>query len=123
MLPLREANPDVVTIERAAFNQALARVINERVLALHATLQPSVPGRGAFVCECFDTGCAEPVYLTPDEYEAVRADGNLFLVLASPAHVAPDVETVVERFDRYWTVKMLDLGAEIVTQLDPRQAG
>lgn len=110
-------------MERAAWNQALARVINERVLVLHESLPPVASGPAAFVCECFDVGCAEPVYLTPDEYEAVRADSNLFLVMASPAHVAPDVETVVDRFDGYWTVKMLDLGAEIVTQLDPRRTG
>jgi|1186.fasta_scaffold73632_4 hypothetical protein len=98
---------------RAAKNQSLFREVNERIedLASAATFT-------SFVCECLDTTCVEPIPLMLQEYEAIRAGGNCFVVM--PGHEVPQVEEVTEVTDRYYLVSKLGAGAPTAKRLDPR---
>src|SRR5437870_2480592 len=85
---------------RVGKNQALFREVNERENEIsNNTLWL------AFVCECADETCVEQIELTPEEYERLRKNPTHFAVVASPDHVAPDVERVVGRYERYWVVE------------------
>lgn len=99
--------------ERAAQNESAFRELNERTNNLE--------DRGtfnAFVCECEDPGCAEPVPLTTQEYEEIRADSNSFFVI--PGHEALMVDEIIETAERYLVVRKRGAGAEVADELDPR---
>jgi hypothetical protein len=103
--------------ERVARNESLFRDVNERVERL-------VRGFGAtqtaFLCECADRECIEEVFLTLEEYAAVRtASAQRFVV--RPGHVARDVEAVVQSVERrYEVVEKHGRGGEVALELDPR---
>jgi hypothetical protein len=106
--------------ERAAVNQDRFRGLNEVIEpanAMHAWFNPSMPD---WVCECAYTGCSQSVALTVSDYEAVRAVSTHFLVAPSSDHVVPEVERVVERYERYWVVEKLDDAADVAERLDER---
>jgi hypothetical protein len=105
--------------ERAARNQALFRQVNERIETLNESFGVVIP-MGEWVCECADEACAVPVELTIDEYEAVRAYGNRFVVAPADEHVVPDVELVVMRDERYWVVEKFGESGALAAELDPR---
>jgi phage repressor protein C with HTH and peptisase S24 domain len=50
-------------------------------------------------------GCAERLKLTADEYEAVRAHGDRFLVV--PGHERPEDEIVIHERPGYLIVKKI----------------
>jgi hypothetical protein len=100
--------------ERAARNQSLFREVNERIEDLSGNASFS-----AFICECMNEACDEPVSLTIEEYEHIRSDGNRFVVVQG--HQVPDVEVVVESTDRYVVVAKLGVGAAVAEGLDPRK--
>jgi len=101
---------------RAAENQALFRAVNERIDELNRTFDQFTP-YGSWTCECASTDCIDRVQLTLAEYEEVRAEPTHFAVFPSEPHVFADVERVVGRNDRYWTVEKLGVGAERATEL------
>jgi hypothetical protein len=99
--------------ERAARNESAFRELNERTNDIdHGTFN-------LFVCECEDQGCAEPVPMTAQEYEGVRASSNRFFVL--PGHETPLVDEVTENAERFYVVQKLGVGAEVAIDLDPRR--
>ena len=88
--------------ERIAENEARFRDINERLRGeLEAMADDAEAVR--FVCECGNASCREGVALAMEEYQAVRAHARHFAVV--PGHEIPDVETVVERHDRYLVIE------------------
>ena len=99
--------------ERAARNESAFRDLNERTNKLndHGTFT-------LFVCECEDQSCAEPVPMTAQEYEGVRASSNSFFVL--PGHETLLVDEVTEQVERYYVVRKRGAGAEVAADLDPR---
>jgi hypothetical protein len=101
---------------RTAQNESLFREVNERVKELNEAFDAL--GRHAeWICECGNTECLEPVPMTPEEYEAVRARGSeYFFVKPDEAHVVPQVENIVERHDRYWVVQKIGLAAKIAEE-------
>ena len=107
---------------RAAENEDLFRRLNERLHALATVASDSVlaadtPER--FLCECSQTSCSRVLELTPSEYTAVRATNRRFLVFPDPSHTDPDLETVVERNERFWVVeKDGEAGAEAESLAD-----
>ena len=101
---------------RAARNEVLLRDYNERIEAHHKWVNPSF---AEWVCECADENCAEPVQLSLQEYEAVRAEPTHFLVVPGDEHVSPPIEHVVRREDRYWIVEKVGVAAEISEEHDP----
>jgi hypothetical protein len=90
--------------ERVGRNEALFREVNERIDQLH-------DGQGGpepfdIVCECGDSGCVERFPITNAAYEAVRRDALRFAVV--PGHERPDIERVVETYERYLVVEKTD---------------
>jgi hypothetical protein len=104
---------------RAARNQALYREVNERVEAINAAFDGLLP-LGDWICECANESCTGRLSLTHEEYETLRTNGTRFAVLADDEHVFPDVERVVERYERYWIVEKMGVAAEVTAKVDPR---
>ena len=103
---------------RVGENEALFRHVNEQIESLNESFG-AFSGRMTIVCECGDNTCIEQIDVSPDEYERLRADPTLFAI--KPGHEAPDVETVVEKTDRFWTVqKHPGEPAQLATELDSR---
>jgi hypothetical protein len=65
---------------RAARDSAFSRDVNERIAMLNAAWLSDADV--AFVCECENPGCREPVYATVVEFEAVKGTpGRLLIAL------------------------------------------
>jgi hypothetical protein len=100
---------------RSAKNEALFREVNNRILdAVNI-----VEGEGLEVlCECGDAACADIFQITFQEYRAVRARGERFVMLAG--HEDPALERVVERNERFIVVEKIGEAGEMARDLDPR---
>ena len=108
--------------DRMARNEALFRDLNDRVSAVVTDLDPnSVAETGApheYLCECSNSDCIAQVSLTAEEFQRVRSSPIQFAVL--PGHETNEIETVVERADRYLIVQK-DAGERaIAVATDPR---
>jgi hypothetical protein len=107
--------------ERRAKNEALFREVNERIEEVSRRLvgtgeqDAAFPG---FVCECSRRECTESVPTTYRQYEAVRENPRLFLVL--PGHEDPKVDRVIERHEGCLVVEKRSGASEIALELDPR---
>ena len=111
--------------ERQAKNEAVFRSLNERVrdVAESIDLTGVAESRDLeqCMCECADPACTAMINLTSEEYEAVRASPIQFAVL--PAHIVPDVETVVGGNERFSIVRK-DVGERThAIATDPRSSG
>ena len=104
--------------ERIARNEVAYRDVNEAIRAGRAA-DASRPR--AFVCECGQLGCNELVELTVAEYEAVRAEPRRFFMV--DGHEIPDVESVVERHERFIVAAKDEEEASIAEETDPRAGG
>jgi hypothetical protein len=104
--------------ERIARNEALFRLVNERVRDLAGQSAIEAAKSVAFVCECGRPGCAESLLVPLADYERVRADPTHFVVV--PGHATADVERVVERHEGYDVVRKHDEEAQIAIKTDPR---
>jgi hypothetical protein len=103
---------------RIGKNEALFREVNDRIERVSESLE--VPGEKlAILCECGNASCTEQVEIALPDYERVRTDGALFVVLHG--HELPDVEDVVEESGSYVVVRKKEGGpAELARDLDPR---
>jgi hypothetical protein len=108
---------------RLAVNESLLRERNEQSVAPNAAHHWVNPPFADWTCECGNENCVEPVRLTIEEYEAIRAEPTRFFIRPSPEHVTPEVEVVVQREERYWVVEKTGIGVELSEELDPRSAG
>lgn len=71
------------------------------------------------VCECGELECAEQIVVPLSDYERVRSDSALFLIV--PGHEKPDVEDVVEQNAAFAVVrKHPGLPERIAARTDPR---
>jgi len=103
---------------RIGMNEAVFRDVNERIQDVASTFDLTTEPLD-LICECGDAACVARISLTRDEYEAVRADAELFAV--STGHVAPDVEELVASHSRYDVVrKNRGVPAQIAHETDPR---
>ncbi len=100
--------------ERLARNEAMFRVINER---LESRIQTFTDGEAALtiLCECADADCTDRIRLSPDTYAAVREDGRQFIV--RPGHECLDIEEVVEGNDEYEVVRKRGVAGQVAEQL------
>lgn len=90
--------------EQLASTQVTFRAVNANVFDLVRRSGGEMsPLR--IVCECASDSCADRIELTPDEYMEVRAKPRTFAVLPSETHVFADIERVVARNGRFWTVE------------------
>ena len=103
--------------ERAATNESLFREVNERVQELTDTFELSTEMTD-LICECAQTDCAQRIRMTASEYEAMRRVATQFAV--AEGHELPDVETIVEKTNRYVIVAKIGTAAKVATELDPR---
>jgi hypothetical protein len=103
---------------RAAKNQSLFREINERITDLNDAFAP-ITDSADWVREYANEACVERVAMCSNEYEAVRADPRRFVVAPSEEHVWRDVEKVVTRRVRYWTVEKRGAAGELGEATDP----
>jgi hypothetical protein len=95
---------------RAARNQSLFRVVNEKLKDLNAAFE-DVVGTDAVACECADIECIETVEIAPGDYDAIRANPRHFVVRRG--HVYPDVERVVREVDGYTVVEKTGRAGEV----------
>jgi hypothetical protein len=104
--------------ERIGLNEAVFREVNERIEELSESFDlGSAPLD--LICECGDSGCAQPISMARAEYEEVRADARHFAVY--PGHEIPDVELVVAKRNGYDIVsKNQGIPEQIAEQTDPR---
>jgi hypothetical protein len=104
---------------RAAENQSLFRVVNDRIEELHEIFQGDGPP-SEFVCECADESCCAHMVLTTQEYERLRAAPKRFAVLPGSMHVFPEYERIVEMHERYWVVEKAGPAADVAARLARR---
>ena len=96
-------------------NEATFRKVNEGMEAGQDS-----EGFLTFLCECGRLGCNKLISLTRPEYEGIRANSRRFALV--DGHEMPEVEDVVERFERYIVVeKRGHPEADVVEQTDPRK--
>ena len=100
---------------RLASNQALFRMVNAQVRKLNDNFEDS-GADSFFVCECANTECAEQVEVSLAEYERVRANDRWFFVAPNDEHVFAEVETEVERTERYYIVEKVEAAAHIAEE-------
>lgn len=102
--------------ERRAANEVLFREVNERIRDVAAQVGALDSGP-EFLCECADEGCTERIRLSPEEYEALRADPRRFVVLRGHE---TEVDLVVVDRGRYLIVEKIGEAGDIAEQQDPR---
>jgi hypothetical protein len=103
---------------RLGINEAVFREVNESLGSVALT----VGGRRhlELVCECSRPNCVDRIVADAADYERVRSEGTLFLVVAG--HEEPAVEEVVERHDEYDVVRKLPGDPATVAEVtDPRR--
>jgi hypothetical protein len=110
---------DEARAARIADNESRVREVNERIES-HAQGSVAFPAeeKVGFVCECGDLDCSATIYLTVQEYEAVRAGPARFVLL--PGHELPSAETVAERHESYQVVEKIGSARERAIEEDPR---
>jgi hypothetical protein len=102
--------------ERLAQNEAVFRMINEKIIGLATKLGGDVPYE--FICECATSGCFERLSLTVDQYERVRQDGSHFLL--APGHEDIEVELVIAVRKEYVVVEKDGVAGLVAHDEDPR---
>jgi hypothetical protein len=110
--------PDEVTQERIARNNAAFRAANERIreTAEEYEITEKVP----FFCECADPQCREIVQLSRGEYEEVRADPKRFFEVQGHEALEQGAGVVVDRRGGYVILEKIGRAGEVATQLDER---
>jgi hypothetical protein len=104
---------------RFAENEALYRSVNERIESITNAVVTDRDETMQVICECGFFDCTEMIRVTIAEYERVRADPTLFIVV--PGHETREVETVAEEHESYSLVrKDRPEGREVALATDPR---
>jgi hypothetical protein len=104
-----------LSAERAAHNECVFRDANERIEQRLEELS-SLEDRSPFLCECQDPLCVSPVWLTVEEYEAVRAHSTRFFVVRDHE----DDGEVIARRDGYDLIEKHGIEGGVAAALDPR---
>lgn len=99
-------------------NENEARAANEVVSVEGERANLTGPSTLAVLCECGDPDCHEPVVMSVDQYEEVRAEPAHFAVLAG--HEILDCERVVSRNDAYLIVEKFGDAGSVANASDPR---
>jgi hypothetical protein len=103
---------------RIGANEALFRQVNERMRALNETFA-TFTNEIDLMCECGRGDCSARISMTPEAYEQLRSDPELFVVV--PGHEVPGVEYVIEKRNSYDVIrKHAGIPAQIAEETDPR---
>jgi len=101
---------------RIARTESLFRDVNERIAESTARFGAD---DAAFVCECDDAACTEPIHARLQDYEEVREDPAQFLLVNG--HENEGVEELVERNVRYNVVRKVKPEVRrLVERMNPR---
>jgi hypothetical protein len=100
----------------AARNQALFRLVNEKMRELNGAMA-ALTETFAIACECADLDCLELIEIAPSDYDAVRAEPRQFVVWTG--HVYPEIETVVRAAEGYVVVEKFGTAGEAAETLVP----
>jgi hypothetical protein len=95
--------------ERIAKNETVFRAAN-RELA-EADKEAGGDGPLEVLCECGQESCDSLISLTVAEYDGIHAQDDRFVVV--PGHENPQIESVVERRERYLVVDKFGEAEEI----------
>jgi hypothetical protein len=87
--------------ERLGRNEALFRVVNERVAGLNEAFAV-ITGDFEIVCECGDATCIQQIVIPTDAYARIRSDPTLFVL--APGHQDATAEAVVDEHDSTYVV-------------------
>jgi len=79
---------------RVAYNEEVSRRANDRLREDWRRLGMAEEEEGLFLCECGDVTCKDPLRVRLLDYEAVRAQAGIYVVI--PGHEDTEIEGVVE---------------------------
>jgi hypothetical protein len=108
-----------LTAERVARNDAAFRAANERIRA--RAEESGRPARIPFLCECAKEECTGIVWLSPEAYEAIRADARHFFNAPGHDRFGGAAVEIVQDHGTYLVVEKQGRAAEVVEALDPRR--
>lgn len=104
---------------RIAQNEAVYRAVNENIEAMTRAFMPDAGGTMNVICECGNLDCTQQITIAVAEYERIRNDATLFVVV--PGHELPEVEVVVEEQEAFTVVcKDRAEGREVAISTNPR---
>src|SRR3954451_12301622 len=106
-----------LSAERAARNESVFSDANERIEERLEELSLS-DDRSPFLCECENPLCTQPVRLTAEEYEAVRASPDRFIVATD--HTIEDAD-VITRSVEFQVIQKRVVEASVAARLDARR--
>jgi hypothetical protein len=105
-------------LRRVGENEALYRLVNERIQALSAGVITR-SGEFGVICECATLDCKLQIMIRPAVYEQARANSDHFIVV--PGHQIDQIETVVEDHGSFVVIEKTPQEAkQIAEELDPR---
>jgi hypothetical protein len=102
---------------RIGLNEGVFREVNERVKELADEF--GVGNELDLVCECGEAECAQGIRLARGDYERVRSDSRLFVIVTG--HEQKDIEEVLETHGGYLVVRKREgEPARAAEETDPR---
>ena len=102
-----------------AENQMRCRDFNEWIQDTNVRMESDRPLE-QYICECSDGTCRQPISLTTEEYERVRAYPLRFAIALN--HENPELDRVLMETERFATAEKLPgPGARRARQTDPRK--
>jgi hypothetical protein len=104
-------------IRRVGENEALYRLVNERI----KNLTPGSDAADGFgvVCECAALSCNTQIMITREIYEQTRARSDHFIVLRG--HQLDDIENVIEDHGTFFVIeKTPEEAKHVASEMDPR---
>jgi hypothetical protein len=105
-------------IRRVGENEALYRLVNERIKALSPRIA-ALTGEFGVVCECATLDCKTQIMISPEVYEQTRARSDHFIVLRG--HQLDEIETVIEDHGTFVVIEKTPTEAkQIAEEMDPR---
>ena len=106
--------------DQEARNETVFREMNEWTEEANDLRLGPFPLLDAYICECSDRACTDPISLTRSEYEAIRAVDIRFAIALN--HENPEIDRLLFENERFATVeKFYGAGRRIARATDPRR--
>jgi hypothetical protein len=105
-------------LRRVGENEALYRLVNERIQALSAGVITRT-GEFGVICECAALDCKTQIMISPKVYEQARGNSDHFIVVRG--HEINELETLVEDHGSFIVIaKTPQEAKQIAEEMDPR---
>ena len=106
--------------ETLARTQVIFRDMNEWIEDANSERSGTDRSMGTYLCECSDQRCTDPISLTHEEYESIRAVPVRFAIATN--HENPEIDLVRFENARFAAVeKFMGVAARIARATDPRR--